>query len=108
GAVLGDVKRDATIALRHPLQRIGESVGVYFPAGLRVRVPRLVDASRAHWPRRRVASRHATSVVVHADEIDRLLAVLELRGLMIGPRVAEHVAQLVRVAAVQEGIEVLP
>src|SRR5205814_7945228 len=32
GAVLGDVKRDATIALRHPLERIGESVGVYFPA----------------------------------------------------------------------------
>src|SRR5439155_17196591 len=67
GAVLGDVKRDATIALRHPLERLGESVGVYFPAGLRVRVPRLVDASHAQRPRRRVASRHAASVVVHAD-----------------------------------------
>src|SRR5204863_9998726 len=85
-----------------------EAIGVHFPPRLGVRVAGLLDATRTQWPRQRIVPRHASRVVVHADEVDRLLEILEVRRRMIGPGLTEDLAQLVRVRAKQERIEILP
>src|ERR1019366_2507691 len=107
GSVFGDVKRNVTIAFFHPDENAPERIGKDFPPGFHMGVTGLEDFRRTNWNAALVVARNAASVVVDTKEIELLLDQLHVVAGPVLPRIAEHLAQFVWIAAMHDGIEIL-
>src|SRR5262245_58568167 len=69
-SILGDVERDASVALSHPEERALERPWMYLPTSLGVRMFRLTDVRETDRPCFRVVPHDAARVIVDPEKVD--------------------------------------
>src|SRR5882672_10376238 len=90
GAVLRYIQRDPSVALRDPLENVGEALREDVPSELGVRRARVGNTNGTLDRHRRIELRDAALVVVDAEEVEGLAKEIEIRERDLRPGLAEH------------------
>ncbi len=107
-AVLRDIDRGLAVPLGRPEQDLRQRLGENFPLGVCLDVLGLRHVLGAERKILGIVALDSARVVVHSQKVDRLLDQPHVLVRPLGPCLAEDLAHLLRVAAEEYRVQVLP